>query len=31
MVVPSLSPGMKVLETPRGQKAVEDIVQHISE
>jgi multimeric flavodoxin WrbA len=30
MVVPSLSPGMKVLETPRGQKAVEDIVQHIS-
>ena len=30
MVVPSLNPGMNVMETPRGQKAVEDIIHHIS-
>jgi multimeric flavodoxin WrbA len=30
LLVPSVSPAMKVLETPRGQKALEDIVHHIS-
>lgn len=30
VVVPSVSPAMNVLETPRGQKALEDIIQHIS-
>jgi multimeric flavodoxin WrbA len=30
LVVPALNPGMKVLETPRGKKALEDIIQHIS-
>ncbi|MGD0817263.1 MAG: flavodoxin family protein [Methanomassiliicoccales archaeon] len=30
MVVPSVSPNMKVLETPRGQKALEDIIHQIS-
>ncbi len=30
MVVPSCGPNLKVLETPRGQKALEDIIQQIS-
>jgi len=30
LVVPSMNPGMKVMETPRGQKALEDIIHHIS-
>ena len=30
VTVPSTNPGMKVLETPRGQKALEDIIQHVS-
>jgi multimeric flavodoxin WrbA len=29
LVVPALNPGMNVIDTPRGQKAVEDLVQHI--
>ncbi len=30
VLVASVSPAMNVLETPRGQKAMEDIIQHIS-
>jgi multimeric flavodoxin WrbA len=30
LIVPALNPGMKVLDTPRGQKAFEDIIEHIS-
>jgi multimeric flavodoxin WrbA len=30
IVVPSVSPNMKVLDTPRGQKALSDIVEKIS-
>jgi len=30
ILVPSVNPGMKVLETPRGQKALEEVIQHVS-
>jgi multimeric flavodoxin WrbA len=30
LMVPALNPGMNVLDTPRGQKALEDIIHHIS-
>ena len=30
VLVPSLNPGMNVMETPRGQKAQEDIVAYLS-
>jgi multimeric flavodoxin WrbA len=30
ILVPSTNPGIKVLETPRGQKALEGIIQHLS-
>ena len=30
VVVPAVSPNMQVLETPRGQKALEEIIQHLS-